>query len=238
MVSDVRSVLVLAPHADDEAMGCAGLLAKLAAAGAEIRILYLAVDGFHHYGLERETSYGERIAEIERVVELFGPRCTYEVAYGDMDLIERLDSLPQRDLVDRFEDALNDVQPDLLLMPSGHDYDQDHRAVFTAGHAAARPIAPQFGKWLVPHVLAYEMAKIQWSSAPLPSAPAICDITDVLPTKLEAIRRYETQLRPAPHIRSLEAVEGLAAIRGAQIGVRYGEAFEVMRTVLDTRRTS
>jgi LmbE family N-acetylglucosaminyl deacetylase len=39
----------------------------------------------------------------------------------------------------------------------------------------------------------------------LPPAAAICDITDVLEIKLEAIKRYETQLRPAPHIRSLEA---------------------------------
>jgi LmbE family N-acetylglucosaminyl deacetylase len=232
MLRDLRSVLVLAPHADDEAMGCAGLLAKLAAAGAEIRILYLAVDGFHHYGLEGTTSYPQRVAEIERVVELFGPRCTYEIAYGDMDLIEKLDTLPQRDLVDRFEQALNDVRPDLLLVPSGHDYDQDHRAVFTAAHAAARPIAPRFGKWLVPHVLAYEMAKIQWSVGGLPPAAAICDITEVLEIKLEAIKRYETQLRPAPHIRSLEAVRALAAIRGAEIGVSYGEAFQVLRTVV------
>ena len=36
-----RSVLVVAPHFDDETLGCGGLLAQLAAAGAVIRVLYL-----------------------------------------------------------------------------------------------------------------------------------------------------------------------------------------------------
>ena len=89
------SALVLAPHADDEAMGCSGLMARLAAGGARIHVVYLAVDGFHHYGLEEETTYAERVAEIEHVLELFGERCSYEIAYGEQDLIERLDSLPQ-----------------------------------------------------------------------------------------------------------------------------------------------
>jgi LmbE family N-acetylglucosaminyl deacetylase len=82
----------------------------------------------------------------------------------------------------------------------------------------------------VPHVLAYEMAKVQWAATPLPRAAAFCDVTSVLETKLEAIRRYETQLRPAPHIRSLEAVRALATLRGAEIGVAAAEAFSVLRT--------
>jgi LmbE family N-acetylglucosaminyl deacetylase len=225
------SALVLAPHADDEAMGCSGLMARMAAEGARIHVLYLAVDGFHHYGLEQDTTFEARVAEIERVLELF-PGATYEIAYAEQDMIEKLDSLPQRELVDRFEAALNSFEPELLLIPAVPDYDQDHTAVFHAAVAAARPIARQFGKWLVPEVLTYEMAKIQWASEPLPRFAAFCDITDVLETKLESIRRYETMLRPSPHIRSLEGVRALATIRGAEIGVAYAEAFGVLRSRL------
>jgi LmbE family N-acetylglucosaminyl deacetylase len=228
----VRRAVILAPHADDEAMGCAGLMARLAEAGAELHVLYVAVDGFHHYGIERETTFRERVEEIDHVLALFGDRCSYEVAYGGQDMIERLDTLPRRELVDRFEQLLDERRPDLLLIPSGRDYDQDHVAVFEAVHAAARPIAQQFGKWLVPHMLAYEMTKIQWAAQPLPRAAAFCDITGVLDVKLEAIRRYATQARPSPHIRSPESVRALATIRGAEIGVESAEAFEVLRTVL------
>jgi N-acetylglucosamine malate deacetylase 1 len=226
------SALILAPHADDEAMGCSGLMARMAQAGARIHVLYGAVDGFHHYGIDEDTTFADRVAEIERVLELFGDGCTYEIAYGDENMIERLDSLPRIELVDRFERALNEHEPELALVPALPDYDQDHQAVYDAGLAAARPIAKQFGKWLVPHVLSYEMTKIQWAGSALPRFGAFCDVTDVMETKLESVRRYETMLRPSPHIRSLESVKALATIRGAEIGVEYAEAFGVLRTTL------
>jgi LmbE family N-acetylglucosaminyl deacetylase len=226
------SAVVLAPHADDEAMGCSGLMARLARAGARIHVVYLAVDGFHHHGIDGETTYDQRLAEIDDVLGLFGPDCTHEIAYGDRDLIEQLDTLPRRELVDLFEKVLNEHKPELLLIPALPDYDQDHQAVFHAAHAAARPIAAQFGKHLIPHVLGYEMTKLQWASEPLPRFGAFVDITDVMETKLEAVRRYKTMLRPSPHIRSLESVRALATIRGAEIGVEYAEAFSVLRTTL------
>lgn len=51
----LERVLVISPHADDEAMGCAGLMVKLAERYCNVHVLYMAVDEFHHYGLNRET---------------------------------------------------------------------------------------------------------------------------------------------------------------------------------------
>lgn len=211
-------------------MGCSGLMAKLAAAGSRIHVVYLAVDGYHHYGSDGETTYAQRVQEIEDVLELFGERATYEIAYGGQDMIELLDTLPRRELVDRFEKIMIEHRPELLLLPALPDYDQDHQAVFHAALAAARPIAQQFGSWLTPNVLGYEMTKLQWAVEPLPRFGAFTDITGHMDTKLEAVRRYRTMLRPSPHIRSLESVKALATIRGAEIAVTYAEAFTVLRT--------
>ena len=231
LLSDqLERVLLISPHADDEALGCGGLLAKLAERDCEVHLLYLAVDGFHHYGIEGETTFEQRVAEIDAVAELY--RFEYDIAYPNAGLIEKLDTLPQRDLVDCFEQALNEHRPNLLLLPYGEDYDQDHRAVFQAGFAAARPIAQQFGKWLVPNVMTYEMTKIQWASTPLPRPVAFIDISDHIEAKCEGIRRYATQFRPSPHIRSLESVTALASIRGKEVGVEYAEAFGVLRTII------
>jgi len=213
-------------------MGCSGLMAKLAQHGSRIHVVYLAVDGFHHYGIDTDTSLDERIAEIDDVISLFGENSTYEIAYKGEDLIEQLDTRPRRELVDRFEKVLIEHKPELLLLPALPDYDQDHQAVFYAAHAAARPIAKQFGNHLTPNVLAYEMTKIQWAAEPLPRFAAFTDITEHMETKLEAVRRYKTMLRPSPHIRSLESVKALATIRGAEIGVTYAEAFSVLRATL------
>jgi N-acetylglucosamine malate deacetylase 1 len=227
---DLASVLVIAPHADDEVLGCGGLMARLARQDTRVHVVYCAVDGFHHYGLESGTTYAQRVAEIDEVAELFG--CTYEILYGGKDLIEKLDTVPKRDLVDAFETAMNVHRPDLLLLPGGVDYDQDHVATFQTAFAAARPIAPQFGKHLVPHVLTYEMTKLNWAAEPLPRPVAYVDIAEHLETKLEGLRRYRTQLRPSPHIRSLESVSALASVRGKEIGVAHAEAYGVLRTIL------
>jgi len=230
MLADLERALVLAPHADDEVVGCAGLAARLLAQGAEVHVLYLAVDGFHHYGLDRETTYAERVREVEAVQALMG--WSYDIAYGDRDLIERLDTLPRRELVDRFEHELDLRRPDLLLLPSGADYDQDHVRVFETAFAAARPMPVTVGKWLVPHVLTYEAPKLGWAAQPAPRSPVYCDISSALERKLEALRLYASQLREDPHIRSTEALTALAALRGKEIGVRHAEAFGVLRSVL------
>jgi LmbE family N-acetylglucosaminyl deacetylase len=221
---------VVAPHADDEVLGCGGLLAKLAAQRRATHILYVAVDGFHHYGIEGTTTFPQRIAEIETVSELLG--CTYEICYPDKGLIEKLDTLPKLELVDLFEAAFNKHRPELLLLPCGVDYDQDHVVVFQTAFAAARPIAQVFGKWLVPHVFTYEMTKLNWAAEPLPRPVAYCDIGNYLSTKLDALRRYASQFRASPHIRSVESVTSLASIRGKEVGIAYAEAFGVLRTLM------
>lgn len=229
-LSGISRALVIAPHADDEALGCGGIMARLADQGADVRVLFLAVDGFHHYGIEGGTTYAQRLAEIEAVAKIL--RFDWEIVYGDQDLIEKLDTVPKRDLVDRFEAELNDFTPELVLIPSGDDYDQDHVATFDTALAALRPIASVFGKWLVPHVLVYESPKILWWRESIARPEAFIDITDVLDTKLEALAAYATQARPSPHIRSAESVTALACLRGKEIGVDHAEAFKVLRTVL------
>ncbi len=229
--AEVGRVLLLAPHADDEVLGCGGLLASLARRGVEVHVLYASVDGSRHYGLVGATTFAERVAEIEEVSRLLG--FTYEIAYPDKGLMMQMDTVPRRDLVDRYQAAMDERRPDVVLLPSGADYDHDHVAVFAAGFAAARPIPERFGKRLVPHVLTYEMSKIQWAAAPLPRSTAYHELDDeALLTKQDAIACYRTQARPSPHIRSPESVQALAVLRGAEVGVPYAEAFEVLRTVV------
>ena len=51
---------------------------------------------------------------------------------------------------------------------------------------------------------------------------------DGVELKLKAISAYKGVMRPYPHPRSNEAIEGLAAYRGVQAGCNYAEAFELV----------
>ena len=230
MFKQLERVLVVAPHPDDEVLGCGGLLAKLVDARGRAHVVFMSVDGLHHYGLSGGTSFEERVKEIEQVAQLLN--FTWEIVYPNQDMIEKLDTVPKRDLVDRFEKIYNDHKPELLLLPCFIDYDQDHRRTFETAFAAARPISPRFGKWLIPTVLAYEQNKLNFAWQDLPKCPMYLDISDHIDKKIAAIEAYATQSRPTPHVRSSVGVRALARIRGADIGVDYAEAFQVFRAVL------
>jgi LmbE family N-acetylglucosaminyl deacetylase len=223
----IERALIVAPHGDDEVLGVGGLMAKLSAAGGSVHVLFFAVDASNHYGLPEPTQLAQRLEEIEAASRLL--RFSYEIVYSGRGLLERLDTLPQRDLVDRLESVCNDARPDLLLLPEGHDYDQDHKAVFAAGLAATRPMPSAIGKHFCRRVLTYEMPKLVWAGAFQPRV--YWDITGQLEQKLSAVRAYSTQLREPPHVRSLDNLRALARLRGAEIGVDYAEAFGVLRWV-------
>lgn len=227
--SRFSTALVLAPHADDEVLGAGGLIRRLVQSSCAVHVLYMVVDGFRHYGLSEPTTTAERVGEIRAVADILG--FSYSILYLDENLTEKLDVVSQRELVDAVESILNRLSPDLLLLPHGTDYDQDHIATFRAGFTAARPIPSALGKHFVRQVMTYEMPKLAWSEAAfLPSL--YVDITDTVDAKLAGVRAYRSQLRAPPHIRSLENIERLARLRGCESGVTHAEAYHVLRWVL------
>jgi LmbE family N-acetylglucosaminyl deacetylase len=228
-VLPLQSVLLIAPHADDEALGAGGLLAKLRRQHCRSHVIYACVDGMQHYGTAHRTTVQEREAEIAQVSALLG--FTHSILYRDCDLIEKLDTVPQRDLVNAFETALNEHRPELLLLPHGIDFDQDHVACFRAGFAAARPIPQALGKHLPPRVVSYEMPKLTWSAEAFQPNLYI-DISNELQTKLDSIEAYASQFRQPPHLRSLANIAALARVRGSECGVQYAEGFRIHRWMM------
>lgn len=228
-IPPLESVLVIAPHADDEALGAGGLIAKLRRRHCAVHVIFACVDGMQHYGTDHRTTVAEREAEIAAVSGILG--FTHTTLYSGRDLIEKLDTLPQRDLVDAFESAINRWRPDLLLLPHGVDFDQDHVACFRAGFAAARPIPQSLGKHFPKRVASYEMPKLTWSAEAFQPTLYI-DISDDLPAKLSAIEAYKSQFRVPPHLRSLANITALARLRGSECGVDYAEGFRMHRWMI------
>lgn len=229
-LSGVERVLLIAPHADDDVLGCGGLLAVLQAQGVRPHVVFMAVEGSFHHGHPHATTFPERIAEIEAVSEFLG--FSWEILFPDAGKMEKLDQVPKRTLVDRFQDLYREYRPQLLLLPYHVDYDQDHRQTFETAFAAARPIAEVFGGWLTPMILAYEQSKLSFAWQDLPRPQVFVDISKYIDIKCRAIELYRTQFRPPPHVRSLEAVRALARLRGAEIGTDFAEAYKVERLVL------
>jgi LmbE family N-acetylglucosaminyl deacetylase len=225
-LGSLRSALIIAPHGDDEVLGAGGLIAKLVESAATVHVAFMSIDSSSHYGYPGETKLGDRRREIIDASAFLGFQ--FEIVFEGRGMLEKLDTLPKRTLVDLFESKINAVQPDILLLPSGDDYDQDHAACYEAALAASRPIPANLGKFFVPKVVTYESPKIVWAQKPF-KPDLYVDISSQLKKKLASIEKYRTQLRQPPHIRSLANIEALARLRGAEAGCEFAEAFSVLR---------
>ena len=121
-------VVVFAPHADDEVLGCGGALADLLERGARLDVV-LVTDGAAG---ARDTEERARIAslrfeESRRALEALGGGIVHAGGLPDRGLAERLGEVEA--LLARW---LVDAAPDLVFAPSPVETHPDHRAVAAA----------------------------------------------------------------------------------------------------------
>jgi LmbE family N-acetylglucosaminyl deacetylase len=124
------------------------------------------------------------------------------------------------------------ARPEVLYAPFPFDLHKDHREVFHSLSVAWRP--SETGR-AIREVYCYEVQSETHWNAPHVEAGFVpttfVDVSETLQTKLRALACYESQIRPRPDSRSIDAVRALAVWRGSQIGVAAAEAFVTVRTI-------
>ncbi|WP_081910364.1 PIG-L deacetylase family protein [Thermopetrobacter sp. TC1] len=221
----MTSVLVVAAHPDDEVLGCGGTLVKHAEAGDAVTCVFLA-DGITSRGKNKEIIERKRQARCSSKV--IGIKNTIFLNYTD----NKLDSVPLLDVVQSLEKIIKNVEPEIIYTHHGGDLNVDHRIAHQAVMTACRP---QPGS-TVQAIYAFEVpSSTEW--APVGTLPAFnptrfIDISENMKQKREALECYSKEIRSWPHARSFEAVEALAKVRGACVGLEAAEAFMVIREIV------
>ncbi len=218
----VMKTLVIAPHPDDEVLGCGGTLLRRKAEGVELG--WLIVTGiFEEHGWSADRVQ-QRDAEIVKVAELV----EFDQVFNLRLPTTKLDRLPISDLIDRFSTVFKAFQPQEVLVPHRSDVHTDHRMVYDATVACT--------KWFrhpsVTRVLAYEtISETDFNLGPQNSFQPnyFVDISKFLEQKMEAIAVYKSELGSFPFPRSPEAIRALATLRGATSGFMSAEAFQLLR---------
>lgn len=217
-------VLVIAPHPDDEVLGCGGAIVKHVSEGDEV---YLCVVTKAYPPDWPEDEIKERRDEVVRANKILGTKKTY---FLDLPTV-KLDTIPQKELNEAIAKVVNKLRPEIVYIPHGGDVNNDHRLVFEAAMVAIRP-KPALA---IKKVLCYEtLSETEWAAPLAENAfmPNVyVDISGVLATKLKAMSEYKSELKEFPHPRSLEAISALAKVRGATTGVEAAEAFMLMREI-------
>ena len=138
-------------------------------------------------------------------------------------LDQKFDTIPLLSIVQKIEAKIQEVRPMVIYTHWEYDCNEDHRIVFRAVEAAARPqgeypvrelysgeVPSYSNRTFDPDTFVEIDAKTKWRN--------FCDL-------------YPAEVRAYPHPRSFEYIQALARCRGAQVGVPYAEAFKTIRRI-------
>ena len=224
-LSHVRRALVIAPHPDDEVLGCGGTIARLVGAGAAVDVAIITRGRAPRFAEEMTERIRAEAREAHAVLGV--TRSTFlDLPAAELDTVSHAET--NRSLAT----LIDEVRPDTVFLPFAGDIHLDHQLIFHSAMVATRPNRPDYPRRL----LAYEtLSETNWHAPYLTPAFApnwFVDISATLGTKLDAMRRYASQLKDFPDERSLEALIALAKLRGASVRCEAAEAFVLLREVI------
>jgi LmbE family N-acetylglucosaminyl deacetylase len=202
------NVLALGAHPDDIEYGCGGMLTKYAERGHGVH-MFVASDG----GRGGDPHIRKR--EQDHAAIALGATRVFWGGYQDTELPLN------RELIVTIESVIREVQPRMIFVNHPDDTHQDHRHLAQATISATR---------YVPNFLFYEVPSTQ-NFAP----NCYTDIEKVLDRKLAALEAHHSQVTKTniEDLTILELVKSSANFRGIQARVKYAEAFQSVRLLLN-----
>ena len=227
----MKTLLVIAAHPDDEALGCGGTIARLTSEGNNVYTLILG-EGVTSRDKKRDLTKRENeIAELKKQVEsvnkILGVKKVYTFDFPD----NRFDTVPLLDIIKTIEKIKEDIKPDIVFTHHYGDLNIDHQITFKAVMTAFRPTKDESVK----EIYSFEIpSSTEWnapSSITYFMPDYFVDISKTIKLKVRAMKEYKCEIREYPHPRSIESIEIKAKQRGIQVGLEAAEAFEVLRMI-------
>lgn len=219
-----KTYLTVTAHPDDEVLGFGASSYVLSKKGHKIYncILSGSVDARQFRpkisDLHEDTSSAQKIIGAEKPI------------LGSFPNI-KFNTVPHLELVQFIEKVIEEIQPDYIFTHHPSDLNDDHLCVSRACQAAARLFQRREDIKQIKGLYFMEIpSSTDWAfpSNVSPFSPNTFIEVGIegVKRKIESLEEYRGVMRPYPHPRSYEVLEGLAAFRGGQSGVKYAEAFQ------------
>jgi len=214
--------LIVVAHPDDEVLGAGATIHKLIKEGHNVAVAIMVSQAAARKDLSSTLTSDE-----EEALTLLGVNKVYHANFPNI----KMNTVAHLDLVQFVEKCIEDFSADAIITHHPSDTNNDHVQTSYAVQAASRLFQrrenlPQLKQLLYMEVL----SSTEWSfdsSANRFMPNYFVEVgKEGIDLKINALSMYKGVMRPYPHPRSNEALEGLAAYRGAQSGCNYAEAFE------------
>lgn len=220
------NILVVAPHPDDETLGCGGTLLKYRNQGAKL---------FWLIGTEmdKESGYPDHVIESRRKeVEFVSNKYDFESVEHLNIPPAKIDSFPYNILIDRISEIINKIKPDIMILPFYGDVHSDHRVLFNAVFSCTKIFRYPFIKkiFMMEIISETDFAPALLSTTFIPNI--YVDISEYIDEKIEIMQIYKSEISLSPFPRSINNIKALATFRGCQSGSLYAESFMLLKEVM------
>ena len=217
----MSKILVIAPHPDDETLGCGGTLFRYKKEGD--LIYWVIVTGISEESGWSSKKVKKRDAEINATTKKYG----FQEVFNFRLPTTKIDSLPVTDLIEKISDVYKKVEPEIIYMPFMYDVHTDHQTTAKAIHSTL--------KWFryshLKKVLMYETlseTEFNFLGRTTFKPNVFIDISDYLEIKISTMKIFKSEMGKFPFPRSEKNIRSLASFRGSQSGFLAAEAFELV----------
>lgn len=215
-------ILVIAPHPDDELLGVGGTMLRHLDKSDEVHVVICTRGEESRFGADQVATVQKEARDVHAFLDVTGSHFLELPA-------AMLDTVPGVEINEAMQRVLDEVKPDTVYAPHVGDVHRDHQLIFQAVMVCCRPVGAEYPT----RILAYEtVSETDWYAAPMTAAfvpNVFIDITAFLERKLEAFTMYASQVRQAPHQRSIESLRALSVTRGHAMNMHHAEAFMLIR---------
>jgi LmbE family N-acetylglucosaminyl deacetylase len=212
-----KKILVIAPHADDEVLGCGGYLLHQKKLGAEISIVIGTIGG-----TDSRQDLVTRVNEFKAICDKLGASGC--VMFQNKDAM--MDTIPAFEITSRLDSIVDSIRPDEMFI-NYRSLHQDHIKMYDCALASAR-----LREGYAPKLIAlYEYPFATTQVGPIGGGFMYHDISDCMEDKVALFEMYSSQIRNSPSPLNREGITALARLRGVECGVDYAEKFYVQKII-------
>lgn len=217
-------ILVASPHPDDETLGAGGTILKMIAEGHEVYWLnFTAMLNAEQFSNDMIENRKMQLQKIEKFYHFS------KVYHLNMPTTE-LEGVNSGKAIEMVGKIFREIGPEWLILPDYNDAHSDHRRVFEWCYACSKVFRFPFVK----QIMTMEIISETDFGTPKDffTPNYYIDITDYMDKKIEAAEIYDTELGSSPFPRNIDNIRALAKINGIRAGVKYAEAFRLIKCIV------
>ena len=215
----MKKIMFIAPHPDDEILGCGGVMHKF----RNKKSCWMIITKMSKRSGYDEKQIKKRDKEINKVSKVLQINSLVNLEF-DASFLNKGNL---KELIYKMSSYIKKFKPDTIFAPYLHDAHSDHFfSTYALNHILKSFRYPFINKCYLYETLSETNQNFVKKEKFIPNV--YFDISKNLNNKLKTIKIYNSEIKKHPFPRSISSIKSLAILRGSESGFRYAESFQLL----------